>query len=319
MPRAEKETIDQISQLLISEEHTRSSARLEKKNVVHYISSNRQSGLGSPQTSSPSNWDRCNTCMCFHKGECHVKTGKIPDNWSAAKKARIRERIDQFKKHGKVTVANAIDAKDEGPKEQSHKKKRKHIYVSLLDVNGAIGRNGAIDVAKEANGLNAAIEEANGLNAAIEEADEFNAAIEETTDPMDVDQSSISDSKHEFEPGRHQADWYLDSGANAHFCSDLSQFTQFRPLSNRSANLAMSAANMPIQGIGIVEIDLESAHGINTLKIRDVYYSPGIRINVLSPSVIFSKSGIWGQWGKAITLFNKHNDPIGMAYQVNHL
>jgi hypothetical protein len=41
MPRAEKETIDQISQLLISEEHTRSNARLEKKNVVHYISSNR--------------------------------------------------------------------------------------------------------------------------------------------------------------------------------------------------------------------------------------------------------------------------------------
>jgi GAG-pre-integrase domain len=81
----------------------------------------------------------------------------------------------------------------------------------------------------------------------------------------------------------------------------------------------MSAANMPIQGIGTVEIDLESAHGINTLKVRDVYYSPGIRINVLSPSVIFSKSGIWGQWGKAITLFNKHNDPIGMAYQVNHL
>jgi hypothetical protein len=220
-----------------------------------------------------------------------------------------------------VAVANATDAENEGPKEQSHKKKRKHIYVSLLDVNGAIGRNGAIDVAKanelnaaieEANELNAAIEEANelnvaieeanelnaaikevdGLNAAIEEANGLNVAIEEVTDPMDIDQSSISDSKHEFEPGRHQADWYLDSGANAHFCSDLSQFTQYRPLPNRSANLAISAANMPIQGIGTVEIDLESAHGINTLKVRDVYYSPEIRINVLSPSVIFSKSGI---------------------------
>jgi hypothetical protein len=81
----------------------------------------------------------------------------------------------------------------------------------------------------------------------------------------------------------------------------------------------MSAANMPIQDIGTVEIDLELAHGINTLKVRDVYYSSGIRINVLFLSVIFSKSGIWGQWGKAIILFNKHNDPIGMAYQVNHL
>jgi hypothetical protein len=40
IPRAEKETINQISQLLISEEHTRSSARLEKKNIVHYIFSN---------------------------------------------------------------------------------------------------------------------------------------------------------------------------------------------------------------------------------------------------------------------------------------
>jgi hypothetical protein len=48
--------------------------------------------------------------------------------------------------------------------------------VSLLDVNGVIRRNGAIDIAKETN----------GFNAAIEEADEFNAAIEETTDLMDV-------------------------------------------------------------------------------------------------------------------------------------
>ena len=41
MPRAEKETIDQISQLLIGEEHTRSNARLEKKNVIYYIFFNR--------------------------------------------------------------------------------------------------------------------------------------------------------------------------------------------------------------------------------------------------------------------------------------
>jgi hypothetical protein len=118
--------------------------------------------------------------------------------------------------------------------------------VSLLNVNRVIRRNGAIDIAKEANRLNIAIEEANGLNAAIKEANGLNEAIKETTDPMDIDQSSISDSKYEFEPGRYQADWYLDSGANAHFCSDLSQFTQYRPLSNRSANLAISAANMPI-------------------------------------------------------------------------
>jgi hypothetical protein len=57
--------------------------------------------------------------------------------------------------------------------------------VSFLNVNGAIGRNRAIDVAKEANKLN--------------------AAIEKTTDPIDINQSSISDSKHEFEPDRYQA------------------------------------------------------------------------------------------------------------------
>jgi hypothetical protein len=65
--------------------------------------------------------------------------------------------------------------------------------MSLFDVNGAIGRNRAIDIAKEANELNAVIEKANGLN----------KVIEETTDPMDINQLSISDSKHEFEPGRY--------------------------------------------------------------------------------------------------------------------
>jgi hypothetical protein len=51
------------------------------------------------------------------------------------------------------------------------------IYVSFLDVNGAIRRNGAIDIAKEANRLNIAIEEANGLN----------EVIKEITDPMNID------------------------------------------------------------------------------------------------------------------------------------
>ena len=65
--------------------------------------------------------------------------------------------------------------------------------MSLLNVNEAIRRNGAIDIVKEVNRLNAIIEKANRLN----------AAIEEITDLIDVNQSSISDLKHEFEPGRH--------------------------------------------------------------------------------------------------------------------
>jgi hypothetical protein len=76
--------------------------------------------------------------------------------------------------------------------------------VSFLNVNEAIRRNGAIDIAKEANGLNTVIKEANGLNAVIEETNGLNEVIDQITDPMDIDQSSISDSKHEFEPGRHQ-------------------------------------------------------------------------------------------------------------------
>jgi gag-polypeptide of LTR copia-type len=80
MPKTKKETIDQISQLLIGEKHTRLSARLEKKNIVHYIFSNRQSEFGSPQTSSLLSKNKCKTCICFHKSEYHVKTGKIPDN-----------------------------------------------------------------------------------------------------------------------------------------------------------------------------------------------------------------------------------------------
>ena len=65
--------------------------------------------------------------------------------------------------------------------------------MSLLNVNRAIGRNRAIDIAKEAN----------RLNTAIKEADELNAAIKEITNLIDINQLSISDLKHEFEPGRH--------------------------------------------------------------------------------------------------------------------
>jgi hypothetical protein len=48
--------------------------------------------------------------------------------------------------------------------------------VSFLNVNRIIGRNEAIDIAKEANGFNTVIKEANGLN----------KAIEEITDPINI-------------------------------------------------------------------------------------------------------------------------------------
>src|SRR5450755_4638140 len=116
-----------------------------------------------------------------------------------------------------------------------------------------------------------------------------------------------------------QVDWFLDSGANAHFCNDLTQFVKYYPVNQRCANMAINATHMPIKETGVVEIKLKSTYGPKTLKMENVFYSPDIRINVLSPAVIYNKSGIWDQWDKNVTLYTKNNEPIGLAIYDNNL
>ena len=73
-------------------------------------------------------------------------------------------------------------------------------------------------------------------------------------------------------------------------------------------------------GIGTVDITLKSIYGTRLLRVTNVYYSPLIRINVLSLSRFFEISGIWGEWRKAITLYTNDDTPFGAAeYSSNGL
>jgi hypothetical protein len=85
------------------------------------------------------------------------------------------------------------------------------------------------------------------------------------------------------------------------------------------ASIADSEKKLPIKGKGIVQIYLDSKHGTTILQVKDVYYSPTVRINLLSPSVIFQRSGIWGQWSDSIILYDRSNTPFGEAVYVNGL
>jgi hypothetical protein len=73
-------------------------------------------------------------------------------------------------------------------------------------------------------------------------------------------------------------------------------------------------------GIGIVDITLKSIYETRLLRVTNVYYSPLIRINVLSLSRFFEILEIWGEWRKAITLYTNDGTLFGAAeYNSNGL
>jgi hypothetical protein len=148
--------------------------------------------------------------------------------------------------------------------------------------------------------------------------------IEEIPMANTIDEIPIAntiDSEHELneyeqdeDPNHLITDWFLDSGANAHFCNDGTVFIKYKPICDQhTAKVAGSNQHLPIHGIGTVDITLQSIYGKRLLRVTDVYYSPLIRINVLSLSRFFEKSGIWGEWRNTITLYTNRGTPVGAA------
>ena len=95
-------------------------------------------------------------------------------------------------------------------------------------------------------------------------------------------------------------DWILDSGANAHYCNDINLFVEYSENQSSATRTAdLLAPDLSVRGIGKVKLEIDKSDGdSNEFLISDVYYAPTVRINILSPNILLSKSGIYGKWIK---------------------
>jgi hypothetical protein len=137
MDQANKETVNQVCQILISKEYSRNKTGLDKEQAVNHVLFNQsQKEKGANNNTFSKQRDKYKICNYFHKGECFVKTGKIPSDWSDVAKGRLRERIYQYRKDKTSINTNTVD---DDPMIRTNGKKRKRTeknkVCTLLTIN----------------------------------------------------------------------------------------------------------------------------------------------------------------------------------------
>ena len=77
--------------------------------------------------------------------------------------------------------------------------------------------------------------------------------------------------------------WWVDTGANIHVCSDISLFTSYQ--GERSSSILMgNGSTAPVLGVGTVELKLSSG---KIVHLKNVQHVPSINRNLISGSFLF--------------------------------
>jgi hypothetical protein len=77
-------------------------------------------------------------------------------------------------------------------------------------------------------------------------------------------------------------DWWLDTGANVHVCSDLNLFSSYE-VTDSSSILMGNGSRAVVHGVGRVDLKLTSR---KTLSLKNVQHVPGINRNLISGSLL---------------------------------
>jgi hypothetical protein len=77
-------------------------------------------------------------------------------------------------------------------------------------------------------------------------------------------------------------DWWLDTGANVHVCSDLNLFSSYQAIDSSSV-LMGNGSRDAVHGVGRVDLKLTSG---KTLSLKNVQHVPGINRNLISGSLL---------------------------------
>ncbi|GBM00420.1 hypothetical protein AVEN_179229-1 [Araneus ventricosus] len=80
--------------------------------------------------------------------------------------------------------------------------------------------------------------------------------------------------------------WIIDTAATAHFCNNISLFTEFTKVENSSMTLAVDGAESSIEGVGIVKFYIKQREAEKCVILTNVRYSPKLSRNLLSGTIL---------------------------------
>jgi hypothetical protein len=94
--------------------------------------------------------------------------------------------------------------------------------------------------------------------------------------------SGYGNSLHTILSGFNSLDWWIDTRANIHVCTDKSLFSSYQV--GRAASLLMgNRAHASVRGVGTVDLKLTSG---KTVQLKNVQHVPSIRKNLISCSLL---------------------------------
>jgi hypothetical protein len=88
--------------------------------------------------------------------------------------------------------------------------------------------------------------------------------------------------EHEILLACQSTDWWLDTGANIHVCSDLNLFSTYQ-VANGCSVLMGNGSRADVQGVVRVDLKLTSR---KTLSLKNVHHVSGINRNMISGSLL---------------------------------
>lgn len=125
-------------------------------------------------------------------------------------------------------------------------------------------------------------------------------------------------------------DWFIDSGASSHMTNNKQNILEPMPVKNKSVGVANSSS-LKVESCGDVRLLLDTKDRIDSVRLKNVIYVPGLAANLISVSqvikngnrIVFDKSGytIFDQKGKIIALAKLVDDVyrLSCAHKVKAL
>ena len=105
------------------------------------------------------------------------------------------------------------------------------------------------------------------------------------------------------------SDWWIDTGANNHFCTDSSWFSSYQVTGGGTVNMGNKAVSQII-GTGDVTLYLSSG---KKLHLHNVHYIPNLRRNLLSGYQLV-KCGYSLHFEAGIVVIKKGGNFIGKGF-----
>ncbi|GBM64434.1 hypothetical protein AVEN_167366-1 [Araneus ventricosus] len=113
--------------------------------------------------------------------------------------------------------------------------------------------------------------------------------------------------------------WILGTAAASHFCSNKNLLRNFRPVKNTTMSVAVGGVRSDIKGTGTVRMIFQNNGELETMDLLNVLYSPRLRRNLISGSLIDQAGSTFSCKEGQINVYSKDDHKLFTAKKLNGL